>query len=126
MYVFLLKDIERVGLASNIIKVSDGYAKNYLLPRNLVVEITDKNRAFYEGKANKKKVTTKILNNKIAMLGEHIKSLHLTVKKKTHDDGKLYGSVGADDIVVALRAKDININKKQVEFIKTVKTVGSH
>jgi large subunit ribosomal protein L9 len=126
MQVYMLKDVERVGLAGQMIVVSDGYATNFLLPRKLAVEINDGNRAFYAQKKIQEKVTQEVLSSKAAMTAERIKTLRLSIKERVHDDGKLYGAVGADEIVELLRSKDIVINKKQVEFDKSVKAVGEH
>jgi large subunit ribosomal protein L9 len=126
MQVYLLKDLERIGMAGQVIKVADGYAQNYLIPRKLAVEVTKNNLKFLKQKKVKEKVASEVLKSKVAMLAERIKSLHISIKERVHDNGKLYGAVGADEIVDLLKAKDISINKKQVEFTKSVKTVGEH
>ncbi|MBD3273594.1 50S ribosomal protein L9 [Candidatus Dependentiae bacterium] len=126
MNVYLLKDVEKLGMAGTIVKVSDGFAQNFLIPRKLAIKITDKNSSFYTSKIKKAKTTAKVLSSKAAMLAEHIRNLHLTIKEKVHDDGKLYGSVGADEIVALLKEKDISINKKQVEFPKAIRSTGEH
>ena len=126
MNVYMLKDVENVGMAGQIIKVSDGYAANFLIPRKLAVKLTKGNEATLKSQVKKIEVIKKILNNKIAMLAERIKNLHLTIKEKIHDDEKLYGSVSADEIVELLKAKDISVNRKQIEFPKSIKKVGEH
>lgn len=126
MNIYLLKDVEKVGMAGNIVKVSDGFAQNFLIPRKLGVAITEQNKSFYENKITKVKVQEKIINSKIEMLAERINNLHLTIKEKSHDDGKLYGSVGPEEIIALLKEKDITVNKKQIEFVKTVKAIGEH
>jgi large subunit ribosomal protein L9 len=126
MQVYMLKDVERVGVAGSIITVSEGYAVNFLVPRKLAVIINDANREFYKNKKIKEQVTAEILSSKVAMLAERIKTLHLSIKERVHDDGKLYGAVGADEIVALLKQKDITIDRKQVVFDKSVKFVGEH
>ena len=126
MNVYLLKDVENVGLAGTIVKVSDGFAQNFLIPRKLAEKVTEKNQSAYEKRVKKVNVEAAVLKNKIAMLAENIKTLHLIIKEKTHDDGKLYGAVSAEEIVELLKEKGFSINKKQVEFPKTVKAIGEH
>lgn len=126
MNVYMLKDVENIGIAGQIVKVSDGYATNFLIPRKLAIKITDESLSFYKGKAVKQKVDFQVLSSKAAMLAERIKALHLTIKERTHDDGKLYGSVGADEIVELLKAKEIMVNKKQIEFEKSIRNIGEH
>ncbi|MCK4517678.1 50S ribosomal protein L9 [Candidatus Babeliales bacterium] len=126
MKVYMLKDVEKVGMSGSVIKVSDGYAANFLIPRKLARKIEVSEAAFFKNRSVKDKVVTEVLNSKVAMLAERIKNLHLVVKERIHDDGKLYGSVGADEVVELLKAKDISINRKQVEFKKAIRAVGEH
>jgi large subunit ribosomal protein L9 len=124
--VYMLKDVEKVGMAGQILNVSDGYANNYLLPKKFALKIHAKNEEFFAKKLKKQKVGTQILTSKTSMLAERIKSLHLTIKERVHDDGKLYGSVSADEIVALMKEKGFGISKKQVIFGKSIKTVGEH
>lgn len=126
MKVYMLKDVESVGMAGQIIVVSDGYATNFLFPRKLAVEVTASNLEFYQQKKVKQQVAAEVLSSKVAMMAERIKTLQLSIKERVHDDGKLYGAISADEIVDLLKAKEIIINKKQVEFEKAIKSVGEH
>jgi large subunit ribosomal protein L9 len=122
----MLQDVEKVGMAGLVVKVSDGYASNFLLPKKLAVKVDENALDFYKEKVVRQKVSAEVLTSKAAMLAERIKTLHLTIKERIHDNGKLYGSVGADEIVELLKTKDITINRKQVEFEKAIKAVGEH
>lgn len=126
MHVYLLKDVEKVGMKGSVVKVAEGFAENFLIPRKLAIKVAESELAFYQNKKVKEQVMTEVINSKVAMVAERVKSLHLTVKERAHDDGKLYGSVGADEIVELLKKNDISINRKQVEFDKAVRKVGEH
>ena len=126
MNVYMLKDVEKVGMAGQIVKVADGYAANYLFPRKLAVEATENNMEQLKARVVKETINAQVLSSKIAMLAERLKSVVLTIKSRVHDDGKLYGAVSADDIVDLLKAQDVVVNRKQIEFDKTIKTVGEH
>lgn len=126
MRVYMLKDVEKVGMAGQVVKVSDGYAANFLIPRKLAIKVEGENVKFFEKRVQKAETTQKVLSSKAAMLAERIRNLHLTIKERVHDEGKLYGAVGADEIVELLKKKDISINKKQVEFPKSIKAIGEH
>ncbi len=126
MNVYMLKDVEKVGMAGSVVKVADGYAINFLLPRKLAVKVTKKELPFFQAREKKVETESKVLDSKASMLAERIKNMHLTLKKRVHDDEKLYGSVGADEIVDLLKEKDVNISKKQVEFGKTIRSLGEH
>lgn len=126
MKVFLRKDIERVGLSGEIIKIGDGYARNYLLPRGLAVEITTKNEAFYQTQEKEVEDRKEVIATQTSMLAEKINSLKLTLKRKIHDDGKLYGAVNANEIVELLAKKGISVSKNQVVIDKSIKEKGSY
>jgi len=126
MQVFMLKDVENVGMAGQIIKVSDGYATNFLLPRKLATKVTAEGMSFYKVKEKKAEVDKKVLNSKAAMLAERICNMHITMKKKVHNENKLYGAISSDEIVELLKDKEISVNKKQVDFAKAIKTTGEH
>ena len=125
MKVFLRKDIEKIGLAGEIIKVGDGYARNYLIPHGLAIEITKKNEIFYAKRIKKVEHRKEVIATQTSMLAEKIKSLKITLKKKIHDDGKLYGAVNASEVVDLLAKKGIIITKNQVKMDKSIKTKGT-
>ncbi len=126
MRVYLLKDIENVGMAGALVNVSDGYAANYLFPHKLAVKVEKNQEQFYLNKAAKAVVAKEIISSKMGMLAERIKSMHLSLKKRVHDDGRLYGSVSADEIVDLLKTKEVVANRKQIVFGKSIKTTGEH
>lgn len=126
MKVFLRADIERVGLKGEIIKVSEGYARNFLFPKNLAVEITPLNEQFYSQRIRHIENRKEVVASKTSMLADKISTLKLIIKKKTHDDGKLYGAISASDIVSALGEHGVSVAKSQVLFDKAIKTKGSH
>jgi large subunit ribosomal protein L9 len=126
MKVMMLQDVENVGMAGSVVKVTDGYALNFLIPRKLAVKATDKCLLHHKASVKKQAVEKKVLGSKAAMLAERISNLHLTLKERVHNNDKLYGAVGADEIVELLKTKNIAVNRKQIEFVKTIKSVGEH
>lgn len=126
MNVYLLKDIPKVGMAGEILKVSDGYAQNFLFPKKLAVQITESNAQFYQTKIKQVENRKETIATETSMLSEKIKSESLTIKRKTHDSGKLYASIGATEIVDLLAQKGISIAKSQVHFDKTIKNTGTY
>ncbi len=126
MKVFLRKDIKGVGFEGEIVKVTEGYARNFIFPRELGVELTAQNEAFYLNKIKQVENRKEALATETSMLAEKIKSLKVTLKRKMHDDGKLYGAVAASDIADALKEMGVNIAKNQVIINKSIKTKGAH
>ncbi len=126
MKVFLLKDVEKVGLAGEIINVKDGFAANFLVPKKLCIIITPENESTFKQKAKTVVHRKEVVASKTSMLAEKIKSLSLNIKRKMHDDDRLYGSVGASDIVDLLEAEGIRVAKNQVIVDKAIKSKGTY
>lgn len=119
MKVFLKKNVEKIGMAGEIITVGDGYGRNFLIPKGLGEEITDANAASY---VHKKKVIEnrkEVIETQTSMLAEKIKGIKITVKKKMHDDGKLYGAITSSELVDGLAKHGIQVSKNQVVFDKS-------
>ena len=122
----MLQDVEKVGMIGQVVKVSDGYALNFLIPRKLAVNATSKSVIEAHRQTQKVSVDKKVLQSKVAMLAERIKNLHLSLRERAHDEGKLYGAVGQDEIVELLKKEGVVVNRKQIEFAKAIRTTGEH
>lgn len=126
MKVFLLKDVDKIGLAGEVIKTKEGFALNYLVPKKLGVIITSENEANFKNKIKSVENRKEVISSKTSMLAEKIKALKLVIKKKIHDKDKLYGSITNQEVADLLEAEGIKVSKAQIIFEKTVKTTGSH
>ncbi|MGE0010318.1 MAG: 50S ribosomal protein L9 [Candidatus Babeliales bacterium] len=126
MKVYLTQNVPKVGMAGEIINVSDGYAANFLLPRKLGVKLTPENEAFYKGKVVQVAHRKEVIETETSMVAEKIKATEVKLKCKVHDDGKLYGAISQHEIVDALQEKGITIAKSQVVFDKSIKKTGTH
>ena len=126
MEVYLRKDIEKIGLAGEIIKVGDGFARNFLIPQGIAVEITSHNKNQYVAKIRKVENRKEVIASQTSMLAEKLNTIAITLKRKMHDDGQLYGSINASEIVEALATKGVSITKSQVEFDKSIKSKGTY
>jgi large subunit ribosomal protein L9 len=128
MKVFLTKNVEKIGLAGEILKVADGFAQNFLFPRKLAVQVTAENESFYTAKIKKVEQRKEVIASSTSMLAERIKSISITIKRKIHDDGKLYAAISPQEIVdaLALIPDKVSIRKSQVEFDKSIKAKGTY
>lgn len=126
MEVYLQKDVQKVGMAGEIVKVSEGYAFNYLLPRKLAVQITPKNERFYKGKQRVIDHRKEVITSETSMLAEKIKSTKLTLKRKMHDKEKLYGSISPAEVADLLAEQGIKVAKNQIIFDKSIKEKGTY
>jgi len=124
MKIYLLNDIERVGIAGEIIQVSDGYARNFVFPKKLGLQVTPANEAFFASKAKSVDERKAVIATKTSMLAEKISGLTLKIQHKAHDDGKLYGAISASEIMDLLAKEDVNVAKNQIIFDKSIKETG--
>ena len=126
MRVYLLKDIEKIGIAGEIVKIKPGFANNYLIPKKLGVVVTPANEKFYTARVKNVEHRKEVIANKTSMLAEKIKQLTLTLKRKTHDDGRLYGAINGLEVAELLAKEGISVAKNQVEFGKSIKATGNY
>lgn len=126
MKVYLLQNVKGLGKEGQIVKVTDGYARNLLIPGKLAIEVTAANEKSLSNIVKKTETQKEVTAVKTSQLAEKIKSLDLVIKRKIHDGGKLYGSISAGEIVDLLAQNGVNINKSQVEFDKSIKNKGNH
>lgn len=126
--VFLLQDVEKVGCAGEIVKVADGFAHNFLIARKLGLEVTEKNEKSFEKKIRVIEQRHEVVASQTSLRAERIKTIKLTLKRKTHDDGKLYGSISPAEVVDLLAAKGEIVGKSQIEFEggKLIKSTGTY
>ena len=125
MKVYMIKDVENVGLAGEILKVAEGYAVNFLIPKKLAVKVTSANEAFYEKNKRELVKREEVISSKTSMMAEKIKGLQLVIKRKMHDDGKLYGAVSSTEIVELMAENGVAVSKSQIEFDKNIKEKGT-
>ena len=126
MKVILVKDVKNVGKAGEIVNVSDGYGRNYLLPRGLAIEATESNvKALNEKKKAEEKKRQQELEEAKEM-AQKLSNLSLVLKVKAGENGKLFGSVTSKDVEEALKEKGFDIDKKKIVFNENVKTTGTY
>ncbi len=125
MKVILLDDVRGSGKSGDVVNVSDGYARNMLIPRGLAVEATPQNIKQLEKK--KEAIAKKFAEDKAAALETKKKLEEITVEVKTKagKSGKVFGSVTSADIAEALQALGFDIDKKKIQLDSPIKAVGT-
>ncbi len=124
MEVILIKDIENLGYANDIVSVKPGYANNYLLPRGMAkVATAAARKVLAENLKQRAHKDARILADAQA-LAETIQNLTLSLAVKA-EEGKLFGTVTATDLAEALAAKGITLDRKVIA-VEAVKTVGEY
>ena len=127
MKVILLADVKGKGKTGDIVNVSDGYARNYLLPRSLAAEATNKNIKDLEQK--KKAEALRVVKDKESAeaLVSAIRDKSVTLKVKSGENGKLFGSVTAQDIADAMKDQHkLTLDKKKLSLDEPLKAIGEY
>jgi large subunit ribosomal protein L9 len=124
--VILRADVDKLGKRGEVVKVAEGYGRNYLLPRGLALAVTaankamiDKERKAYEARLAREKA-------ECASLAERIGALRYVAPRKVGENEQLYGSVTAADVAEFLAAKGIEIDKRKVQLEEPIKKLGDH
>ncbi len=124
MKIILLKDIYKVGQAGDVVKVANGYARNYLLPKKFAILATKLNLKKIEKiKEEAEKERIKYITEQ-KILAEKLQSVNLSFKRKTDENNHLYGSVSEVDISKALKELGFDIKKSQIKMEKHIKELG--
>lgn len=127
MKVILKQDVKGLGKKDEIVNASDGYAKNYLIPRGIAVEATSGN---VNETVNKQKAAADKKQRELDNAKDFASKLNgktITVKAKAGDSGKLFGAVSGKDIAEAIKSQyKIDIDKKKIVLGDPIKTAGEH
>ena len=126
MKLLLSEDVKDLGLAGDIVTVANGYGRNYLLPRNLAVEVTDANLKQIEGLKKIRAARELERVKDFKMLAERVAAVDVTIKERVSDSDILYGSVGAKQLVEALSAEGIVLEPEMIKLEEAIKTLGVH
>lgn len=125
MKVILVEDVKKLGKKGDIVEVSDGYARNYVLPKKLGVEANNKNMNDLKlKKANEEKVAKEQLEAAKAF-AEALETKEVVVHIKTGEGGKTFGSVSSKEIAEAAKTQcGMEIDKKKIQMQEAIKSLG--
>ncbi len=127
MQVILLEDVKSLGKKGEIVKVSDGYARNYVLPKKLGLEATDRN--LNELKL-KKKHEEKLAAQRLAeaqALAAALEGKKISVKMRAGEGGRVFGSITGKEIAAAAKDQfDLDLDKKKIQLADPIKSFGMH
>lgn len=126
MKVVLLETIEGLGTVGQEVKVKDGYARNFLVPKGLALSATDKNLKAFKDKIQSRIRSEAKSREHATKLAEEISSVTLKFTVKTGQEGKLFGSITVSDIFDALSGKGFELDKKKIHLQEPIRHVGTH
>ncbi len=127
MKVILLQDVKSLGKKGEIVSISDGYARNMILPKKLGVEATSKNLNDLKlQNQHAEKVAQENYEAAVKLAGE-IKDKQVTVKIKAGEGGRIFGSVSTKEIAAAAKEQlDLELDKKKMQLTEGLKSLGVH
>ena len=125
MKVILKADIKGVGKKDEVINASDGYARNFLFPKNLAVEANKENMAKLKAKQDSAKYQKDKEKEEAIKVADKLSKILLKIKVKAGENGKIFGGVTAKEISEQLEKQyGFKIEKKKIELKETIKTIG--
>lgn len=124
MKVILMQDFESLGFEGDIVEVAKGYARNYLIPKGVVIEANNGNLKALE--TRKEKIMAKRTKDKEAAerAKEKISQVTVTVRRKAGEEDKLYGSVTSRDIAQELEKVGVIVDRKKIIIDETIRSLG--
>jgi len=126
MEVILRDHVENLGKRGEIVKVADGYARNFLLPRKLALPATGANRKWVERERKIAEVRDMEERGAAEAIATRLNALELTISRKTGESDQLYGSVTNGDIAELLAAKGFDIDRRKILLPDPIKALGEN
>jgi large subunit ribosomal protein L9 len=126
MEVILREHVDNLGRRGDIVKVADGYARNYLLPRKLALPATDGNRKHVERERKIMETREAEEKSQAEAIAARLASVEIAIARRVGDTEQLYGSVTAADIAEYLKGKGFDVDRRKLILPEPIKTLGSH
>jgi large subunit ribosomal protein L9 len=124
--VILREDVDKLGRRGEVVKVAEGYGRNFLLPRGLAVPVTTANQAMIERERKAHEARMAKEKAEWQSVADRINSIRFVAPRKVGENDVLYGSVTAGDIAEFLKNKGVEIDKRKVQLDEAIKKLGDH
>ena len=126
MEVILLERVARLGHMGDVVRVKDGFARNFLLPRGKALRATDENRSRFETMKTELQARSLALKGEAAGVAEQLNGKSFTVLRQASEAGQLFGSVSPRDLVRLITEAGFSVNRSQIALNTPIKTIGQH
>lgn len=127
MKVILLEDVKKLGKKGEIVEVSEGYGRNFLLPRKLAKAGTSENINDARQKQAAAKHKAQVASDEAVILASQLKKVELTIPVKVGEGGRVFGAITGKNVSEAAKAQyDIDLDKKKVEIKEPIKALGTY
>jgi large subunit ribosomal protein L9 len=124
MEVILREHIDNLGRRGDVVKVAEGYARNYLLPRKLALAVTDNNQRQIDREKKIAETREAEERSQAEAIAERIAQLEIEIARRVGENDTLYGSVTSADIAHALQAKGFEVDKRKIQLSDPLKALG--
>jgi large subunit ribosomal protein L9 len=124
MEVILREHVDKLGRRGDVVKVAEGYARNYLLPRKLALAVTDANKRQIEREKKIAEVREAEEKHQADALAERLSQIEIEIARRVGENDTLYGSVTSADIAHALEGKGFQIEKRKIQLAEPLKALG--
>jgi large subunit ribosomal protein L9 len=126
MEIILLERVARLGQMGDVVRVKDGFARNFLLRRGKALRATAENRARFETMKSELEARSLTLKGEAAVVAENLDGKKFTVLRQASEAGQLFGSVSPRDLVALIATAGFTVNRNQIVLNAPIKTIGKH
>ena len=126
MEVILLERISRLGQMGDVVRVKDGFARNFLLPRGKALRATAENRTRFETMKSDLEARSQAMKGEASVVAERLNGKSFTVLRQASESGQLFGSVSPRDLVGLIGGAGFAVNRNQIALNAPIKTIGQH
>jgi large subunit ribosomal protein L9 len=126
MEVILLERVAKLGQMGEVVRVKDGFARNFLLPRGKALRATKDNREKFDGMKTELEARNLQAKGEASKVAEKIDGKNVIVLRQASETGQLFGSVSVRDIMAALESEGVTVSRSQVLLDAPIKTIGRH
>jgi large subunit ribosomal protein L9 len=126
MEVILLERVAKLGQMGDVVRVKDGFARNFLLPRGKALRATAENRTRFETMKSELEARSLSLKSEAAQVAEKLNGKTFTVLRQASESGQLFGSVSPRDLVGLIGDAGFRLNRNQIALNTPIKTIGAH
>lgn len=126
MQIILLEKVLNVGQLGDVVKVKDGYARNFLIPQGKARRATAAAKAEFEARRAELEKAQAAKFAAAQAVAEKLTGTQLTIASKAGVDGRLFGSVTNADVAEVLKAQGFDVNKTQIKIVEAIKTIGEY
>jgi large subunit ribosomal protein L9 len=124
--IILKEHVEHLGRRGEIVKVADGYARNYLFPRKLALAVTTENKRQIDRERAKAEARDAEEMQIAQALATRLEAVELAIARRVGENETLYGSVTSADIAEALAARELTVDRRKIQLPEPLKTLGDH